>query len=97
MKQSRIDSLMEAVTNTSIGFLVSLVTWIIVADAMSIPLTWGENLLITGIFTVVSVARSYLLRRAFNGRSAWQAVKGVFAYDRTTPLGPPVYRAGEYR
>jgi hypothetical protein len=75
MTQSRIDSFMEAVTNTAIGFVVSLITWAIVAYALSIPMTWGKNLEITGIFTVVSVARSYLLRRAFNGRSVWLTIK----------------------
>jgi len=73
--QSRIDSFIEAVINTSIGFFVSLVVWIIVAWAMSIPVTWDQNILITLIFTVVSVIRSYLLRRLFNGRSVWQAIK----------------------
>lgn len=73
--QSRIDSFIEAVINTSIGFVVSLVVWIIVAWAMSIPVTWGQNITITLIFTVVSVARSYLLRRLFNGRSVWQAIR----------------------
>lgn len=30
----------------------------------------------TGIFTVVSVLRQYVLRRVFDGRSPWQAIKG---------------------
>lgn len=71
MKQSRIDSFMEAVCNTFIGFWVSLLTWIVVAWAMEIPVTWGQNLLITGIFTIVSIIRSYVLRRLFNGKSIW--------------------------
>lgn len=74
MKQSRIDSFMEAVCNTFIGFWVSLGTWVVVAWALSIPMTWSKNLLITGIFTVVSIARSYLLRRLFNGRSIWLTI-----------------------
>lgn len=77
--QARIDSLMEALTNTAVGFVVSLVTWIFVAAGMGIPMTWGENLLITGIFTVVSIVRQYVLRRAFDGKTVWQALKGRFA------------------
>lgn len=80
MKQHRIDSLMEAVTNTAIGFLVSLVAWIIVARIYGIPMTASQSLGITGIFTVVSVLRQYVLRRIFNGRSPWVALKGVFGY-----------------
>lgn len=72
--QSRVDSFMEAVTNTAIGFCVSLVTWIVVAWAYGIPMTWVTNLSITGIFTVVSIARQYVLRRAFNGRSVWATI-----------------------
>jgi len=74
--QHRIDSLAEALTNTAIGFLVSLVTWIIVARLYGIPMTTSTSLQITGWFTVVSVLRQYLLRRLFDGRSPWQALKG---------------------
>lgn len=73
--QSRIDSFMESITNTAIGFGVSLVTWIFVAKAYGIPMTWTTNLSITGIFTVVSIIRQYVLRRLFNGRSPWESLK----------------------
>lgn len=75
MKQTRIDSFMESVTNTFIGWFVSLLTWLVVAWWMNIPMTWGESLLITGIFTAVSVIRSYTLRRVFNGRLPWRAIR----------------------
>jgi hypothetical protein len=79
MKQHKMDSFMEAVTNTSVGFVISLITWYFVAAAMNIPVTWSQNLIITGIFTVVSVARGYILRRIFDGRTIWQELKLVFA------------------
>jgi hypothetical protein len=79
MKQHKMDSLMEAVTNTSVGFFISLITWYFVASAMDIPVTWTQNLIITGIFTVVSVARGYILRRIFDGRTIWQEIKYTFA------------------
>ena len=72
--QSRIDSFMEAATNTAIGFIVSLATWVAVAWAYDIPMTWSTNFQITGIFTVVSIIRGYALRRLFNGRSVWAAI-----------------------
>ncbi|GAB6852986.1 DUF7220 family protein [Asaia astilbis] len=75
--QNKIDSLMEALTNTAIGFVVSFVTWGIVAPAFGIPMPLRENLEITAIFTAVSIARQYVLRRAFNGRSVWAAIKGA--------------------
>lgn len=77
--QSRIDSFMESITNTAIGFGISMLTWSIVAWAYGIPMTVSTNLQITGIFTVVSIARQYVLRRIFDGRSPWAALKGKFA------------------
>jgi hypothetical protein len=73
--QSRIDSLMESITNTAIGFVVSLVTWFFVARAYGIQMTWFTNISITMIFTVVSIIRQYVLRRLFDGRSPWQWLK----------------------
>lgn len=87
MTQSRIDSLMESLTNTAIGFVVSLVTWIVVARLYGIPMSWSTNLSITAIFTVVSVARQYVLRRLFNGRTPWAALKRLFQQRVTTTPG----------
>jgi hypothetical protein len=79
---------MEAVTNTAIGFIVSLATWQAVAAAFGIPMPIGENLKITAIFTVVSVARQYILRRSFDGRTPWQAIRRLstsLLQNRKTP------------
>lgn len=79
MTQSRVDSAMETVTNTTIGFALSLLTWHVVAWGYGIPMPIIQNLEITGIFTIVSLARQYLIRRAFNGRSVWQSIRDLFA------------------
>lgn len=68
---------MEAVVNTSIGFVLSMVVWHFVALAYGIPMPLMKNLQITGIFTFFSISRSYVLRRLFNGRSVWQAIRGL--------------------
>ncbi len=73
--QSRIDSAMEAVINTAIGFVVSLITWHFVALGFGIPMPLITNLQITAIFTIVSILRQYVLRRIFDGRSPWTALK----------------------
>lgn len=67
VSQSRKSSLLEACLNTATGFVVSLIVWHFVAAAYGIPMPISTNLEITGIFTVVSIARSYLWRRLFNG------------------------------
>lgn len=65
--QSRWESLIEASLNTASGFVVSLIVWRwIVAPMMHLPLDMASNLVITSIFTVVSILRSYVWRRFFN-------------------------------
>lgn len=67
MRQTRFESLIEASLNTASGFVVSLIVWRwIVAPLMKLPLDMTSNLVITSIFTVVSILRSYVWRRFFN-------------------------------
>ena len=67
MKQSRWMSLVEAVTNVLVGYGVAVATQWAVFPLFGLHATLQENLLIGLIFTVVSLIRSYLLRRAFEG------------------------------
>lgn len=74
--QTRIDSLMEAVVNTIIGLIISTVAnHFLFSVVLGVPLTLGLNLAIGLFFTAISIARSYVLRRAFDGRSVWAAIK----------------------
>lgn len=66
MTQSRLHSLVESVTNVVVGFALSALTTAIVFPLFGYPIRWTDNLAISAIFTVVSVVRSYALRRAFN-------------------------------
>lgn len=74
--QSRIDSFMEAVTNTLIGLVVSTIAnWTVTPAVLGHPITLAQNFALSAAFTVISIVRSYTLRRAFNGRTAWQALR----------------------
>lgn len=64
--QSRWMSFLEAVTNIVAGYGLAVLTQIIVFPFFGLHASLGENLAIGGMFTFVSLARSYLLRRAFN-------------------------------
>lgn len=76
--QSRIDSVMEAVTNIVIGTVIyTVVNYTLLSAYLGIPISVGSSLGISAMFTVVSIARQYVIRRAFNGRSVWQAMRGV--------------------
>lgn len=64
--QSKKESLIEALINVGIGFLISLVASFIIYPLLGIPVTVTENLVIVMWFTAISIARSYIIRRYFN-------------------------------
>lgn len=64
MTQSRKHSAIEAVGSVAIGFVVSVGITAVVMPAYGHPVSFGDNIQITAIFTVASIVRSYLVRRA---------------------------------
>jgi membrane protein implicated in regulation of membrane protease activity len=64
--QTRRQSLLEAWTNVAIGWLVGLLTQIVVFPLYGMKVKLIDNMQITIIFTIVSLIRSYLLRRFYN-------------------------------
>ena len=65
MKQSRTMSFVEAVTNVIVGYGVAVATQILIFPMFGLHATLAQNLKIGAVFTVVSIARSYALRRLF--------------------------------
>lgn len=66
--QTKKHSLYEALTNTAIGFGVSWASTFAIFPLVGLHTSAGTNLKITCYFTVVSIVRSYLLRRFYNRR-----------------------------
>lgn len=66
MSQSRRWSLIESCANVAVGYGVALATQLAVFPLFGIHIPLAADLAIGAIFTVVSLARSYLLRRLFN-------------------------------
>lgn len=66
MQQSKIDSLIEALLSTFIGFVVSFTANLVLMPMLGIPVSLSQNFVLTVAFTFVSVARSYLLHRWAN-------------------------------
>ena len=65
--QKRINSWIESVTNTIVGFLVRLIIqWGIIVPLFSLETSATQNFIITIIFTLATLIRSYLLRRIFD-------------------------------
>ena len=65
MKQSRRMSLLESIANVVVGYGVAVVTQIMVFPLFGLHASVSDNLWIGGIFTCISLIRSYVLRRAF--------------------------------
>ena len=66
MSQSRKHSMVETLAGTGIGFAVSMALAYLVYPLFGHQFTFGQNLAITVIFTVASIARGYGVRRLFN-------------------------------
>ena len=68
--QTKMQSALEAFLNIGSGFILSMFIWQLIANPLfGYNVTWGENILLTSIFTVVSITRSYLWRRFFTRRN----------------------------
>ncbi len=65
MKQSRKASLVEACLNMALGFAVSMAAQVVIFPVFGIHIGVGAHIGIGMAFTVVSIARSYALRRLF--------------------------------
>ena len=65
MKQSRVMSLVESVANVIVGYGVAVVTQILIFPMFGLRTTLAQNLLMGLAFSLISVARSFALRRAF--------------------------------
>ena len=64
--QSRGMSLLESFANVAVGYVIAVGTQMLVFPLFGIHTSVSDDLLIGLIFTVVSIARSYTLRRVFN-------------------------------
>jgi hypothetical protein len=66
MKQSRRMSLAESLSNIAIGYVVAVSAQSVVFPWFGINTPLRDNLAIGGIFTAISMVRSYALRRFYN-------------------------------
>ena len=81
MTQTRMGSLIEACMNVLIGFVINMVANFVILPMVGFHITPGQNVFIGVLYTIVSVARSYVIRRWFNARlhAAAQAIAGRVA------------------
>ena len=84
-KQHKMDSLMESVCNVAVGFFISWAVWVfIVAPMFGFSNSVGTSFLVTCVFTVTSLIRQYVIRRLFNGKTIWEAIRAKIARPRVS-------------
>lgn len=68
MLQTKLESFIETCISTAIGLVINVTAQELVFPLFGLYVTFGENLTIAAIFTVISIARGYCIRRWFNAR-----------------------------
>lgn len=66
MKQTRLESLCEGVISTLIGYVVAMISQLLIFNYKGIHISAQDHLEIVTYFTVISLARGYVVRRWFN-------------------------------
>lgn len=71
MSQTRFGSLVESLANVAFGYSVAVASNLVVLPAFGFRVSVSDSLLIGGYFTIISVARSFVVRRVFNNWRRW--------------------------
>lgn len=64
--QTKLQSLIESFINILIGYLTAICSQFLIFPLFDIYINLQDNLLIGFYFTIISLVRSYLIRRYFN-------------------------------
>lgn len=81
MNQTRLGSFIEAWINVILGFCINFCANLLILPLIGFHISVSQNLFIGVLYTLISVARSYVVRRWFNARlhAAAQALAGRVA------------------
>ena len=66
--QSKRESMVETLTNVSIGWFISFIANMLVLPLFGYNINLTDGLLISIIFTIISIVRGYVVRRWFNSK-----------------------------
>lgn len=67
MSQTRLGSFLEALANIAIGYVLAVCAQYVIFPMAGMPQQdLGTHLYVGFLFTIVSLVRSYVLRRIFN-------------------------------
>lgn len=68
MNQTKLGSFIEAVFNVLIGFSINFIANLCIFPLFGMHISLSDNFLMGLIYTVISVVRSYVIRRWFNAK-----------------------------
>ena len=66
--QSKKQSLIESLTSTTIGIIIGIVLNLTILPLFGYNINLTDGVLISIIFTVISITRGYVVRRWFNSK-----------------------------
>ena len=66
--QTKKQSAIESLTSTTIGIIIGIVLNLTILPIFGYPVSLSDSLWISVIFTVISIIRSYIIRRWFNSK-----------------------------
>ena len=66
--QTKRQSAIESLTSTTIGIIIGIVLNLTILPIFGYPVSLSDSLWISVIFTIVSIIRSYIIRRWFNSK-----------------------------
>jgi hypothetical protein len=67
--QTKLNSILESLSNTAIGLLTTLIFSPIIYSMVGMTYTYSQLGSATVLFTILSIARSYIIRRFFNKKT----------------------------
>lgn len=75
MRQTRLGSLIEVSINIFIGYWINFAANLVVLPMFGLNVSIADNFLIGFIYTFISVARSYVVRRWFEKKIQQAAMR----------------------
>lgn len=75
MSQSRLSSFIEALMNIFIGFSINYIANLLIFPLFGMQISLSDNFWLGMIYTVISLVRSYVIRRWFNAKIHNAAMK----------------------
>jgi len=75
MSQTKLSSFIEALMNVAIGFSINYIANLLIFPLFDMHISLADNFWLGMIYTVISIVRSYVIRRWFNSKIHNAAMK----------------------